>query len=184
MQASLLPAWIRRTAPVKHPPVLAHLLLAGLVFASVGCEGVPSGSLVSTLPELPHAGGRVLDYTSIHNIEIRNLRDEHLGRIQDLGIDLENGRLIEVLVEADEDLFTSGRIVAVPPLALLDDSDDEIYRLNISRAAFAAAPSINPGDWSAADRNQRRRRRHWRRGTDPQFQIQLSLPNPSLYYEK
>lgn len=120
-----------------------------------GFAGTPSPDLSAGSSAPLENVGSVLKYRRMQNIEIRNLRDERLEHIQDLGIDLENGRIIEVLVESDEGLFTSGRIVAVPPLAFLPDPINRIYRLNISRAAFATAPEVDMERWTAADRSNR-----------------------------
>lgn len=80
-------------------------------------------------------------------IEILNLQDEKLGRIKDLGIDLINGRIVEVLVQSDGSLDVGGKIVAVPPLALKRDPDKRIYRLDASRELFKTAPAIDLAKW-------------------------------------
>ena len=48
-------------------------------------------------------------------IEVKHLPDETRSQIFDPGIDLINGRIVEVLVESDRSLGVDGKIVAVPP---------------------------------------------------------------------
>jgi len=136
-------------------PLLTCLLSACVVVTIQDCAGNLTPDTSTPSAASLQAIGPVLDFHNFHTIAVRNLRDEPLGRIHDLGIDLKNGRIIEVLVESKEGLFTSGKTVAVPPLALLPDPVDLIYRLNISQEAFAAAPAINLASWNNADRNNR-----------------------------
>jgi sporulation protein YlmC with PRC-barrel domain len=95
---------------------------------------------------------RVYDF---QNIEVKNLQDESLGRISDLGIDLINGRIVEVLVVSDSSLGMGGRIVAVPPLALIPDVLNQTYRLNVSAETFRSAPAIDLSKWVDSGRSER-----------------------------
>jgi len=91
----------------------------------------------------------------ISRIEIKNFQDESLGSVADLGIDLINGRIVEVLVASDSSLGDSNRIVAVPPLALFPDPVNDVYRLNVSTDEFKTAPAIDLSKWTDAGRSDR-----------------------------
>ncbi len=67
-----------------------------------------------------HFGPKV-HWDAITEVQVTNLQGESLGRIQDLTLDLSNGRVVEVLVVADQTLRTGGKTVAVPPRALIPD---------------------------------------------------------------
>lgn len=88
-------------------------------------------------------------------IEIKNLQDETLGQVVDLGIDLINGRVVEVLVESDSSLEVDNKIVAVPPGALKRDLDGKVYRLEVSRALFRTAAAIDLDNWDDFGRSDR-----------------------------
>jgi hypothetical protein len=88
-------------------------------------------------------------------IVIKNLQDDTLGRITDIGIDLTNGRIVEVLVESDGSLGVGGKIVAVPPLALTADPSGRILRLDASPAVFKTAAAIDLSAWEDAGRSER-----------------------------
>lgn len=88
-------------------------------------------------------------------VEIRNMQDEPLGRVHDLGIDLVNGRIVEVLVVSDDSLEVDNKIVAVPPLALLADPVAQVYRVNISVERFQTAAAIDLSAWEDAGRSDR-----------------------------
>jgi sporulation protein YlmC with PRC-barrel domain len=109
---------------------------------------------------------RVYDF---QNIEVRNLQDESLGRITDLGIDLQNGRIVEVLVASDSAFGTGGKIVAVPPLALIPDVLNQAYRLNVSAEAFRSAPGIDLSKWVDSGRSERVAAAYRLFGKEPYF---------------
>ena len=109
---------------------------------------------------------KVHDFTQIR---IKNLQDENLGRIKDLGIDLINGRIVEVLVESDSSLEVGNKIVAVPPLALLPDLFNDVYRINVSTDVFKTAAAIDLSKWADAGRSDRVAAAYYLFGQEPYF---------------
>jgi sporulation protein YlmC with PRC-barrel domain len=106
---------------------------------------------------------------SFVHIVIKNHQDETLGQIVDLGIDLINGRIVEVLVESDRSLDVGGKIVAVPPGALSRDPDNKIYRLNASREVFKTAAAIDLSKWVDSGRSDRVADAYYLFGQEPYF---------------
>jgi sporulation protein YlmC with PRC-barrel domain len=124
--------------------LLASAILAfGASFATAATQPEPSHTRLGAEKQLA-------DFT---RIEVKNFEDESLGRIKDLGIDLVNGRIVEVLIVSDDSLDVKNKIVAVPPLALYPDLVHEIYRLDISAEDFKAAPGIDLSKWVDAGRS-------------------------------
>lgn len=80
-----------------------------------------------------------IDLTHIY---IQNYQGEPLGRIKGVGVDLINGRIIEVYVVSGEFLGMGGKVVSVPPLALASDPSGHVYYLNATTGAFKAAPAV------------------------------------------
>lgn len=99
--------------------------------------------------------GKEKAFDEFSKIQVRNFQDEHLGRIKDLGIDLVNGRIVEVLIVSDSSLDVANKIVAVPPLAFHPDMANEVYRLNISAEVFKSAPAVDLKKWEELGRSQR-----------------------------
>jgi sporulation protein YlmC with PRC-barrel domain len=121
-----------------------------------------SCSLALSLPANDGAGatpkplGREQASNEFTQINVQNLQNVSLGRIRDLGVDLINGRIVEVLVESDRSLNVGGKIVAVPPLALRPDpADTKIYRLDVSPDVFKTAPAIDLSKWVDSGRSDR-----------------------------
>src|SRR4051812_20755022 len=102
---------------------LKHALLT---FALAGAS---LSSLLRSQPDpTPTPLGTEKTLAVFNNILVRNLQDEPLGRISDLGIDLVNGRIVVVLIVTDESLTVARKIVAVPPGALIPDAANHVYR--------------------------------------------------------
>jgi len=107
--------------------------------------------------------------TSFVHVEIKNLEDQTLGRIKDLGIDLINGRIVVVLVESDSSLGVGNKIVAVPPGALKSDPAGQIYRLDATRELFKTAAPIDLAKWEEAGRSDRVAAAYYLFGREPYF---------------
>jgi len=118
-------------------PFAAAVLLAGSLPFALRAQSQPSRS---------HLGAEK-SITDFDEIEVKNFQDESLGRIKDLGIDLVNGRIVEVLIASDSSLDVDGKIVAVPPLALMNDPANKVYRLNVSTDVFKTAAAVNLKKW-------------------------------------
>ena len=109
-------------------------------------------------------------FRDLSHFEIKNLQDESLGRIMDLGIDIVNGRIVEVLVTCDSSLGVGTKIVVVPPRALLADPIDDVYRLNVSSDVFKTAAAIDLSQWKDAGRSDRIAAAYHLFGQVPYFQ--------------
>jgi len=80
-------------------------------------------------------------FTEFIGLEVRNLQNERLGVVKHITVDLENARVVEVIVIPDPAI--AGRnapALAVPPRAVSLDSRAHVLRLDASKAKFAGAP--------------------------------------------
>ena len=121
-------------------------------------------------------------------VEVRNLKDEPLGRISELGIDLVNGRIVEALVVTDSSLRVESKTVAVPPLALLRDELNRVYRLDVSTDRFKDAPAVDLSNWTESGRSSRVAAAYRFFGQEPYFleegavAVPASRPKVALGY--
>ncbi|MFZ4766250.1 MAG: PRC-barrel domain-containing protein [Roseimicrobium sp.] len=97
-------------------------------------------------PTKPYATGfrSAESFAELIGLEVRNLQNEKLGNIAFITADLENARLVEVIVTA-----TDGSTKAVPPRALSLDEKAHVIRLNASSSKFAAAPDFDTTNFAA-----------------------------------
>jgi sporulation protein YlmC with PRC-barrel domain len=144
---------------LKYTLLISAVIAAGFSL-SIRAEPTPARE-VNT--------GAEKSISEFNHIRVKNFQDESLGRIMDLGIDLINGRIVEVLVESDSSLEVNGKIVAVPPLALLPDALNEVYRLDVSTDVFKSAPAIDLSHWLDAGRSERVAAAYRIFGQDPYF---------------
>jgi hypothetical protein len=114
-----------------------------------------------------------------NRVRIKNFQDEDLGRIIDLGIDLVNGRIVEVLVVSDSSLGVDGKIVAVPPHALVRDPSNEVYWLNVSTEVFKSAPAIDLSKWLDSGRSDRVAAAYRIFGQEPYFLEEGKTASPT-----
>ncbi|MEI7729975.1 MAG: PRC-barrel domain-containing protein [Verrucomicrobiota bacterium] len=80
-------------------------------------------------------------------LEVKDSQNQPLGKIKDLALDLENGRIVEVIVASGGFLGWGQRIVAVPPGAFEFDVAGETVSLNVSKAKFQAATAFSLSKW-------------------------------------
>ncbi len=114
--------------------------------------------------------GKEKEITFFNNILIKNFQDESLGRIRDLGVDLVNGRIVEVLVECDSSLDVGKKkIIAMPPLVLLPDAANEVYRVDVSTEVFKSAPAVTLKHWEEGGRSLRVAAAYHLFGQEPYF---------------
>ncbi len=140
-------------------PLLAGALLAGVLSLPVLAQKDPS----------PTPLGADKPIHEFKNIQVKNFLDEDLGRIKDLGVDLVNGRIVEVLITSDNSLDVGNKIVAVPPLALIPDGTQQVYRLNVSPEVFKTAAAIDLSKWTDAGRSDRVAAAYRLFGQEPYF---------------
>lgn len=77
-------------------------------------------------------------------MEVRNLQNEKLGRIQAIIADVANGRIVEVVVNAGGGFAgMGGKLLALPPRALAPDFTDKVLRVDVSKSRFEAGPRFD-----------------------------------------
>src|SRR5271163_3362671 len=61
---------------------------------------------------------------------IKDSQDQKLGTVKDLAVDMENGRIVEVVVARGGFLGVDSKLVAVPPENFTVENEGKIVRLN------------------------------------------------------
>ncbi len=150
--------------------LVASAILASGVSLTTWAQSEPVTVLdpLTVTASKPRIGAQVA-FDEYINIELKNFQDESLGRITDLGIDLINGRIVVVLVECDKSLGVEGKVVSVPPLALVPDLINRTYRLNASPETFKSAAAVDLATWETAGRSQRVAAAYQLFGQEPYF---------------
>ena len=85
---------------------------------------------------------------------VQNPKGESLGRVTDLMVDPEDGRIAFAILSHGGVLGIPMRFVAVPYNALKFNSQKSVYLLDLSKERMASAPSFDRNHWpDVADKN-------------------------------
>lgn len=113
--------------------------------------------------------GNEKEIVRINQIKVENLDGKHLGQIKDIVLDLDNGRIVELLVRSGGFMGMGGRIIAVPPAAFTTEPSNKTYKIDMTEAAFKAAPAVDIGNWTDAGRSDRVAAAYRYFGQEPYF---------------
>lgn len=96
---------------------------------------------------------RNLSATSLVGTNVKNHQDEDLGKIEDLMIDLEAGKVAYAVVSFGGFLGMGDKLFAVPFSALTCDCENKILLINANKETLENAPGFDKDHWpNTADR--------------------------------
>lgn len=151
--------------------ITTGLLLAGLVSLTCFAQKDPS----------PTPLGAEKDFNDFTKIQVRNFQDDSLGRIKDLGIDLVNGRIIEVFIAVDGSLGDGNKVISVPPLMLVADPVNEVYRISATEEQFKSAPAVDLKKWVQTGQSARVAAVYRHFDQEPYFLEEGATPSPTAH---
>ncbi len=93
------------------------------------------------------AAGALLSATTVTGDEVRNLQDEKLGEIQDLMLDITEGKIRYAVLAAGGFLGMGDRLYAVPWKALKQDREAKRFTLDVDVERLKNAPGFDKDDW-------------------------------------
>ncbi len=79
-------------------------------------------------------------FTELAGRQVWNNENQLLGRIKFITADVENARLVEVVIASGGFFGIGGKLTSVPPRAFTLDMSKQVMRLNVTKARFDAAP--------------------------------------------
>lgn len=85
--------------------------------------------------------------TRLLGSKVENRRGESLGRIEDLVIDPDDGRVAAAIVSMGAFLGTGGKLTAIPLPAFTRDEASGRFILDVDRETLRRAPGFDPDDW-------------------------------------
>ncbi|OEU41425.1 hypothetical protein BGV40_15040, partial [Methanosarcina sp. Ant1] len=84
---------------------------------------------------------------TINGDKVINMAGEHLGKIEDLMIDLENGRVAYAVLSFGGFLGIGNKLFAVPWEALSVKPDEHAFALDVSKEILEKAEGFDKDDW-------------------------------------
>ena len=94
-----------------------------------------------TRPGQLHGAAKVSD---VIGLTVKNEQDETLGKAEDLSVDLESGRLVEVILSTGSGETFAG----VPPSVLHHDVAHKVLHLDASKEKLTDAPGFDMAKWA------------------------------------
>ncbi len=102
---------------------------------------------------MKHQKPHFLSASSISGDKVKNAQGDSLGKIEDLMIDLEKGRVSYAVLSFGGFLGMGDKLFAIPMEALTVDPDDHAFILNVSKEKLENAPGFDKDNWpDMADR--------------------------------
>jgi sporulation protein YlmC with PRC-barrel domain len=86
---------------------------------------------------------------------VKNYQGEKLGKVENLAVDLECGRIVQVILSTGGFIGIGDTLTAVPPCALNHDATAKVLQLDASLAKFKAAPRFDPAKWDEGTQSNR-----------------------------
>jgi len=107
--------------------------------------------------------------TDVIGMVVNNLQDQKLGKVSDLALDMESGRIVEVIISTRGFLGMGTTLTAVPPNALHQDAALKILQLDTSKEKFNAAPRFDFAKWDDGTQSNRLSETYGYFGQQPYF---------------
>ena len=78
---------------------------------------------------------------------VKNYQNEKLGKVEDLAVDVESGRVVQVILSTGGFIGIGDTLTAVPPGALHHDAANKVLLLDADVAKLQAAPKFEMSRW-------------------------------------
>jgi sporulation protein YlmC with PRC-barrel domain len=87
---------------------------------------------------------------------VKNYQDEKIGKVEDLAVDVESGRITQVLLSTGGFSASADTLRAVPSVALHHDVAQKVLHLDTTSEQLQAAPRFTNAEWNEGPQSDRR----------------------------
>lgn len=95
----------------------------------------------------PNRNPKVLSATTIMSDAVQNLAGDQLGKIEELMIDLDSGRVAYAVLSFGGFMGMGDKLFAIPWQALSVDTDKKVLILNVDKDRLKSAPGFDKNRW-------------------------------------
>lgn len=85
--------------------------------------------------------------SDVIGMEVKNYQGEKLGKVDDLAINVESGRIVQVIMSTGGFIGIGDTLHAVPPAALHHDVANKVIHLDADKEKLKAAPKFEISKW-------------------------------------
>jgi sporulation protein YlmC with PRC-barrel domain len=121
-----------------------------MIDTTAGTTDVKSNDVFKNDNTLPSNRGlhpRLLTAGSIVGDRVRNEKGETLGKIDELMVDLENGKIHYVVLASGGFLGIGDKLFAIPLNAMRVDGPNKEFVLNVDKEMLERAPGFDKNNW-------------------------------------
>lgn len=93
--------------------------------------------------------------SDIIGMTVKNYQNEKLGTVENLAVDVESGRIVQVIISSGGFLGMGTTLTPVPPGALHHEVGQKILHLDCSNEKFDAAPKCDASKWKEDSQSNR-----------------------------
>ena len=108
--------------------------------------------LTQASPERLNGAAKASD---VIGMTVNNYQNEKLGKVSDLAVDVESGRIVQVIISSGGFIGMGTTLTAVPPGALHQDAQLKVLQLDSSKDKFKAAPRFDTAKWEECTQSNR-----------------------------
>src|ERR1039457_3690429 len=106
----------------------------------------------STRDRVPHAQrpdslNDAAKASDLIGMTVKNYQNEKLGKVEDFAVDVESGRVVQVILSTGGFIGIGDTLTAVPPGALHHDVANKVLHLDADLAKLKAAPKFEMSKW-------------------------------------
>jgi len=115
--------------------------------------------------------------SDVIGMTVKNYQDEKLGKVEDLAVDVESGRIVQVILSPGGTLIRDS-LSAVPPGALHHDAANKVLHLDADKEKLKGAPKFDNAKWDESTQPNRVMEVYGYYGTEPYF---IQIPKASNF---
>ena len=90
---------------------------------------------------------RTMSANSLTGDKVVNGRDEQLGKIEDIMLDIENGRVAYAVLSFGGFLGVGDKLFAIPWTAMRLDEERKCFVLDVDKTMLDSAPGFDKDNW-------------------------------------
>jgi len=102
---------------------------------------------------------------------VKNYQNEKLGKVEDLAVDVESGRIVQVIISTGGFMGMGNTLVAVPPAAFHHDVTQKVLHLDANKEKLAGAPKFDSANWDEYNQSNRVTAAYGYYGQQPYFVV-------------
>ena len=124
-------------------------LLAAGIMLSCSARGLAADPAGAGTPSNKILVAKSFQASKLMGLNVRNLQGEKIGKVHDLVLNIENGKIAYAAISVGGVLGVGDKLFAVPYAQMKFDhgKDEQFFVLDVAKEKLDSAPGFNQSDW-------------------------------------